>query len=106
MHQFTTFPGVPLSSHVIVPTLPSCVRGQDSAASLPPAQASGALELAAKRYREALERFPGHAEAAYNLATCISEQAALQDTYERQVRFLKKRGRDRDLVYFKREIRS
>ncbi|CAM9661957.1 unnamed protein product [Ascophyllum nodosum] len=58
---------------------------QDSAASLPPAQASGALELAAKRYREALERFPGHAEAAYNLATCISEQAALQDTYERQV---------------------
>ena len=60
---------------------------QDSAANLPDSQASTALKLANEKYREALRLLPGHAEAAYNLATCLSEQADLLSTYEDQVGF-------------------
>ncbi|CAM9186080.1 unnamed protein product [Ectocarpus sp. 13 AM-2016] len=53
------------------------VQLQDSASDLPAAQALAALQAAAAKYREALARLPRHAEAAYNLATCLSEQADL-----------------------------
>ncbi|CAM9801483.1 unnamed protein product [Ectocarpus sp. 6 AP-2014] len=51
------------------------VKLQDSASELPAPQALAALQAAAAKYREALARLPRHAEAAYNLATCLSEQA-------------------------------
>ncbi|CAM9367872.1 unnamed protein product [Ectocarpus fasciculatus] len=51
------------------------VQLQDSASDLPAPQALAALQAAAARYREALAKLPRHAEAAYNLATCLSEQA-------------------------------
>ncbi|CAM9771572.1 unnamed protein product [Ectocarpus sp. 12 AP-2014] len=51
------------------------VQLQDSASDLPAPQALAALQAAAAKYREALARLPRHAEAAYNLATCLSEQA-------------------------------
>lgn len=53
---------------------------QDSSCSLPPVEAAAALGNAAARYKDALERLPGHVEAAYNLATCLSEQADLNAT--------------------------
>ncbi|CAM9368299.1 unnamed protein product, partial [Hapterophycus canaliculatus] len=64
------------------------VAMQDSAGDLPPHQASTALEAAARRYRDALARLPKHAEAAYNLATCLSEQADLKHDAREQAPLL------------------
>lgn len=74
-------------SHICVMIYDWLWYGQDSAANLPDSQASTALKLANDKYREALRLLPGHAEAAYNLATCLSEQADLLSTYEDQVGF-------------------
>ncbi|CAM9708136.1 unnamed protein product [Pylaiella littoralis] len=65
------------------------VNLQDSASDLPALQAAAALESAAQRYREALTRLPGHAEAGYNLATCLSEQADLKLDSREQVSLLR-----------------
>lgn len=53
---------------------------QDSANCASLVEAAAALGNAAARYRDALERLPGHPEATYNLATCLSEQADLNAT--------------------------
>ncbi|CAM9811064.1 unnamed protein product [Choristocarpus tenellus] len=50
---------------------------QDSASSLDRGAMESSLQVAASKYRDALELVPGHAEASYNLATCLSEQADL-----------------------------
>eukprot|EP00903_Cladosiphon_okamuranus_P018908 g17390.t2 len=65
------------------------VKIQDSASDLGPAEAASALRTAAQRYREALTRLPGHAEAAYNLGTCLSEQADLKDNAREKVLLLR-----------------
>ncbi|CAM9786653.1 unnamed protein product [Scytosiphon promiscuus] len=65
------------------------VNIQDSAGGLPVAQASAALEGAAQRYREALTRLPKHAEAGYNLATCLSELADLKNDAREQVALMR-----------------
>lgn len=52
-----------------------CDVVQDEVANFSPARSRAALEAAEAKYREALELIPGHAEAAYNLATCLSERA-------------------------------
>eukprot|EP00752_Nemacystus_decipiens_P011360 g10094.t1 len=65
------------------------VKIQDSASDLPPADAAIALETATQRYREALTRLPTHAEASYNLATCLSEQADLKANTREKVALLR-----------------
>lgn len=63
----------------------TCLIEQDTASDLPSPEAAAALVTAAEKYREALARLPGHPEAAYNLATCLSEQAELRHEQADQV---------------------
>lgn len=51
---------------------------QDAASKLSPRQAIANLQAAEAKYKSALVTVPGHAEASYNLATCLSEQADMR----------------------------
>lgn len=51
---------------------------QDGVSVMTPDAALDALHSAEAKYRNALVSLPGHAEASYNLATCLSEQADLK----------------------------